>query len=415
MTETMEEIVALDLDWDFLNHLVLRDSWTEIKAEGVTDVLLEDEYAIRVFAWQNKHAREHGQPATGSVLEDQFEDLALEPPLTAIGDLIVRLRERYLKNYGRNIIRGAADVYKKEPLELGPAMVKAGRELIAITQTRGETWGTGDTDRSILEYHKSVVKGVGPSFGFPELDDFFNGQRGLTFQLGSPKSGKSWLGVKALVRNVMLGNYTEMFALELPAYEAQMRVRCMVAEIPWWKFIKCNLEKEDLEKLHETGEWLDECGLFRVIKPPHGERDAETIVRGAIDRGADLVIIDQLQYLEENGRALGDRNETGSYWGAGDKLRTLSDEVPIHVIHQFNRGAMFADEMPPVEHAKGSSMIEEMATVCLGAWANKDMRASGVLEIGTLAARNFPLAAWECKVDLNYGCSFDIIGRCDET
>lgn len=414
MTETIEEIVALDLDWDFLNHLVLRDSWATIKAESVTSELLEDEYAIKVFNWQNKHAREHGSPATGSVLEDQFDDLALEPPLTAIGDLLIRLRERYLKNHGRDAIRAAADVYKKEPLELGPALIKAGRELATITQSRGESWGTGDTERSILEYHKGVVRGVGPSFGFPELDDFFHGQRGLTFHLGSPKSGKSWLGVKALVNNIALGNYTEMYALELPAYEAQMRARCMVADIPWWKFIKSALEPEDLEKLRETGEWLDSTGLFRVIKPPHGERDAETLVRASIDRGADLVILDQLQYLEENGRALGDRNETGAYWGAGDKLRTLSDEVPIHVIHQFNRGAMFAEEMPPVENAKGSSMIEEMATVVLGQWANKDMRASGLLEIGTLASRNHPLASWECKVELTYGCSFDIIGRCDE-
>jgi hypothetical protein len=169
-----------------------------------------------------------------------------------------------------------------------------------------------------------------------------------------------------------------------------------------------------LERLEETGEQIDSLGLFKVIKPPHGERDAEDLVRASIDRGADLVILDQLQYLEENGRALGDRNETGAYWGAGDKLRTLSDEVPIHVVHQFNRGSMFAEEMPQAEHAKGSSMIEEMATVCLGTWANKDMRASGILEIGTLASRNYPLVSWECKVDLNYGCSFDIIGRVEE-
>lgn len=413
MTETLD-IVELDLDWDFLSHLALRDSWAEIKAEGVTVDLLEDEYAKEVFAWQNQHAQTYGHPATGSVLENQFEDLTVDTPLTAIGDLIVRLRERYLRNNGKEEIRRIANVFKDEPLETGPAMIEAGRALTALTQRRGETWGTGDTDRSIFEYHKNVVKGMGPSFGFPELDDHLYGQRGLTFWLGSPKSGKSWLGVNALVANVVQGKYVEMHALELPAYEAQMRVRCMVANIPWWKFVKNALDEEDLEKLEDTGHALDASGMFKVIKAPHGERDAESIVRGSIDRGAELVIIDQLQYLEENGRALGDRNDTGAYWGSGDKLRTLSDEIPIHVIHQFNRGSLFAEEMPPVEHAKGSSMIEEMATTALGTWANKDMRASGIVEIGVLASRNFPLASWECKVELSYGCSFDIIGRCDD-
>ncbi len=413
MSDTME-IVELDLDWDFLMHLVLRDSWAEIKAEGVTDELLEDDFARQIFAWQNAHVRNYGRPASGSVLEDQFEDLTIDEPLTTIGDLIIRLRERYMRNSGKEKIRELGRVFKSEPLDTGPAMIAAGRDLVALTQRRGETWGTGDTDRSILEYHKTVLKGMGPSFGFKELDDYLHGQRGLTFWLGSPKSGKSWLGVNALVENVMQGQYVEMHALELPAYEAQMRVRCMVANIPWWKFVKGALDEEDLDKLEDTGKAMDELGLFKVIKAPHGERDAEELVRGSIDRGADLVIIDQLQYLEENGRALGDRNETGSYWGAGDKLRSLSDEIPIHVVHQFNRGAMFAEEMPPVEHAKGSSMIEEMATVCLGTWANKDMRASGVVEIGLLASRNFPLASWECKVELSYGCSFDIIGRCGD-
>ncbi len=408
------DIVELDLDWDFLSHLALRDSWIEIRAEQISSDLLEDEYARKIFAWQSAHAREHGHPATASVLEAQFEDLTIEEPLTAIGDLVTRLRERYVRNNGKDALRSLASIYKSDPLETGPAMIKAGRELVALTATRGEVWGSGDTDRSILEYHKGVVKGMGPSFGFQELDDFFYGQRGLTFWLGAPKAGKSWLAINAVLRNIILGNYVELHALELPAYEAQMRVRCMAANIPWWKFVKCALDEDNLTKLRETGEWLDSLGLFKVLKPPYGERDGDDLVRGSIDRGADLVVIDQLQYLEVNGRALGDKNEPGAYWGVCNQLRDLSDEVPIHIVHQFNRGAAFMDEMPSMEYAKGSSAIEETATVCLGTWANKDMRASGITEIGTLAARNYALASWECKVELSHGCSFDIIGRCDD-
>ncbi len=411
MSET-EQIVELDLDWDFLNHLAIPDSWATLKAEAFSSELLEDECAIRIYDWQNIHTREHGCLAKGSVLEDQFEGLALESPQTAIGDLLVRLRERYLKNYGRDAIRGIGAIYKDDPLETGPAMIRKGQELIALTRSKGESWGTGDADRSILEYHKTVVKGMGPSFGFKELDAHFFGERGITFALGSPKSGKSWLATKAVVQNIMEGNYTELYALELPAYEAQMRVRCMVADIPWWKFIRCQLDEKDLAKIAETGDYIDSLGLFRVIKPPHGERNGSEMVRQSIDRGANLVVIDQLQYLEDDkGRPLGDRNETGAYFGVCNELRDLSDEVPIHVVHQFNRNSMFMDEMPTMQHAKGSSAIEETGTVILGIWANKDMRASGIVEIGTLAARNhFPIS-WECKVELNQGCSFDIIGE----
>ncbi len=250
----VESILDLDIDWDFLNHLAIPDSWATLKSEAFSSELLEDEYAIRIYDWQNAHAREHALPAKGSVLEDQFDDLVLEAPQTAIGDLLIRLRARYLKNYGRDAIRGIGAIYKDDPLETGPAMIRKGRELVALTQGRGESWGTGDTDRSILEYHKTVTKGMGPSFGFKELDDHFFGERGLTFSLGSPKVGKSWLATKAVVQNILEGNYTELYALELPAYEAQMRVRCMVADIPWWKFIRCQFDEQDLAKLTETGD-----------------------------------------------------------------------------------------------------------------------------------------------------------------
>jgi hypothetical protein len=65
---------------------------------------------------------------------------------------------------------------------------------------------------------------------------------------------------------------------------------------------------------------------------------------------------------------------------------------------------MKADEMPEMQQAKGSSAIEEVATLGLGLWANKDMRNSNIIELGTLASRNYEHASWELGVSLTRHC-----------
>lgn len=411
--ELSTEIYELDLDWDLVQHIALPDSFDTLRIEGLSPSLIEDEYVRGVWEWAVDHYHEHRQQATASVLEAQFDEIAIDKPLTAVGDLLDRLRYRYVKNYGRDVIKTVAASYKEEPLSLATEMSKAARELSELISKRGEVWGTGDTDRSILEYHKHVTKGVGPSYGFEEVDQHFHGQRGVTFWLAPPKGMKSWIGaVNVAVENIMQGRAVFVYSLELPAFETNMRIRCMAADVPWWKFVKGQMDPEDLEHMRTVGEVIDSYGLFRVEKPPMGERDAALMTQRAIDAGADLVVFDQLQYIQDRtGTPLGDRNETGAYWGIGNVLRDLSDQIPINVIHQFNRTTMFADEMPSMQQAKGSSMIEEVGTTVLGLWANKDMRHSRIVELGTLASRNFDLVSWEISVNLSKGCKFELIGK----
>lgn len=407
------EIYELDLDWDLANHLANQESFAYLRAETFSRELIEDEYIEKVWDWATDHYREHGQPASASVLEDQFDDLALDKPLTAIGDLVQRLRERYVRNTGRDKIKEIGTVWKTDPLATSKALLDAGRELAKLTAARGEAWGTGDHDRSILEYHRKVAKGPGPSLGFDQLDDYFMGQNGVTFWLGAPKSMKTWTGpVKGIVENVRAGREVYAYSLELPAYELNMRVRCMAADVPWWRFLKNKMEDEHIAALAAASEELDDLGGFHILKPPMEERSAENIITKAGDAGADVIYIDQLQYLvDSKGVPIGERNDPGLYWGVGNKLRDYSDDIPLFVVHQFNRSVMNADQMPEMQQAKGGSMIEEVGTLVMGLWSNKDMRASKIMELGTLASRNYDLVSWEVAVNMQKGCGFNITGR----
>lgn len=411
----MPEVFTVDLDEEIISHLPDPEAWAAFRSEGFKVELIEDDYVREVYEWASAHLREYEKPATASVLAEEFE-LSFEDPLTAVGDLIERLRERYMKNSGRKSLRALGEIYKENPLAAPEFMAKEGHRLQSLISRRGERFGTGDHDRALQLYEEKAKLGAAGSLGHEELDKYFYGlQRGLTFMIAPPKSYKSWQMVKVAYENVSQGRYVWLHSLELPAEETYMRFLCLAADVPWWHYLQNQLTRHEQKLIADASDKIAELGTFEIAKYPQGERSIEHLVGRSRDSGADIVLIDQLQYVEgSNGKSLGENNETGSYWGVCDRARDLSDDGPIVFAHQFNRETRFADSMPDIKLAKGSSSIEETATLALGLWANKDMRRSNLVEIGTLISRNYDLPAWEMAVEMNRGCSFKIIGRIED-
>lgn len=414
-TEVAERpvVYALDLDEDLLSHLADEDSWAELQAEGLDPELIEDEFVRDVYEWQLAHQRKHRRPASPSALAETF-DLDLVAPLTAPGDLLDRLRERYAKNRQRDKLREVVKLQQEDPIQVAGALVKAGRELQALLIPKGDTFGTGDHDRAMRLYDQKVAQGPGASFGHRLLDEYFYGMIGITFWIAPPKRYKSWMMLCALVENVRQGRAAWLYSLELPAKETDFRLRCMIADVPWWHYTKNALTESDKKRMAEAAEIIDGSGIYRIVKPPDGERDIDSMVYKARDAGADVIFFDQLQNIEVEGKSLFAWNKTEKYAEVLNRARDLSDEGPLGIAHQFNREARWADSMPPIENAKGSSSIEEIATVALGMFANKDMMRSGTIEVGTLISRNTGLPSWEMDVELSRGCSFTIERRIED-
>lgn len=409
------DIVQLDLDWDLINHLADPMAVDALRAEQVNASLLEDALAGSVFDFQMAHLREHGQPATGTVLEAEFDQIHIEKPQTAIGDLIDRLRERYIRNEGRGILRALYEQAFVEPHVVAKQMMREGRRLADLTVKRGEAYNEGDFDRWITTYHKRKGRGLGPSLGFKELDGHFNGQAGVTFLLAPPKTYKSWFTVNGAIENTLRGKYPYLYSLELPADESKGRLLCMAADIPYWKYLKGMLTSQEEKMLDAADDLLMDHGKYKVEKPNQGERSVQRMIERAINAGADCVFIDQLQYIEtQAGHSLGALNNTGDYFQVVNDLRNYSDEIPIFVVHQFNRSVMNSKGMPEMQQGKGSSAIEEVATLALGIWASKEMRQDNQIEIGTLASRNYAYASWRVEVKLTKGCELSMIGLVED-
>lgn len=414
----MTEIYTLDLDWDFLMHLAVAESFQVLRDEHISKELLEDEVAIRAYEFQLDHLREHGKPASGSVLEHEFKEdgVHIVEPQSAIGDLISRLRERYANNKGREAILKVTQDTISDPSALARAMLEEGRRLHDLLTPRGTAFGVNDYDRAISRYHKKVAAGRGPSLGFDELDDYFYGQHGLTFMVGAPKSFKSWFTVKAVLKNIEDGKRPYLYSLELPSEETDMRLRCMHAKIPYWKYLQNQLDKDDLTALHESGEILHDWGNdYYIEKPRAGNRGVDFLIQRARDNGADCIFIDQLQYIENRrGVAVGATNDTKDYFDVINHLRDYSDDGAIWAVHQFNRSILNSDSMPEMQQIKASSAVEECATLVLGLWANKEMRRSNLMQLGTLTSRNYGHAAWEAQIKMRTTTHIDLIGKVED-
>lgn len=413
----MTEIYALDLDWDFLMHLVVPDSWQTIRDEHISPELIEDEVARAAYGFQLEHVRKHKAIATASVIEDEFasDDVSITLPQTAIGDLIDRLRQRFANNQGRRAILDLTQANITEPVDLAKGLLEQGRNMHNLLAKRGKAFGAEDYSKAISRYHQAVTQGRGASLGFRELDDYFYGQRGLTFLVGAPKSFKSWFTVKAVMENIKQGKFPYLYSLELPAEETDMRLRCLAAQVPYWKYLQHQLSPVDIDQLEEASELLKDWGKFVIDKPNQGDRDAHTLIERARDAGADCIFVDQLQYVEnDRGIAIGALNDTKDYFQVINDFRDFSDDGPIWCVHQFNRSIMNSDKMPEMQQIKGSAAVEECATLALGLWASKEMRASNLVHIGTLTARNYGDKAWEASVLMKSTCGLTLNGEVQE-
>lgn len=408
------EIYALDLDWDFIMHLAVPDSFQVLRDEHVSEELLEDPVAVAAYKFQLEHVREHGHPATGSVLEHEFQGdgVHVVAPQSAIGDLIQRLRERYANNKGREAILQVTQDAISDPVLLARRMLEEGRRLHDLLTPRGSSYAADDLDKAISRYHKRVTAGRGPSLGFDELDSYFYGQHGLTFMVGAPKSYKSWFTIKGVLKNIQDGKFPYLYSLELPAEETDMRLRCMAAKVPYWKYLQNQLDSQDIQALKESSEILRDWGNFVIEKPKSGNRSVDELVQRARDAGADSIFVDQLQYVENSRHvAVGATNDTKDYFDVINRFRDYSDDGAIWIVHQFNRSIMNSDAMPEMQQIKASSAVEECATLALGLWANKEMRKSNLVQLGTLTSRNYGHAAWEAQIKMRTTCQIDLIGR----
>lgn len=406
--------MKLDLDLEIANHLAKPDSVQQFQVSRFSAQLIQDQVVAQAFDWQMEYFREHGQFAPKAVLEQKF-DFELQEPQTAIGYLLEETRLRFMRSQAKRSAKSVSETAQANPGAIAEQMLSEGRKLARIGGVRTEASGSGYFDHDLEKYRRDILngQGKGPSLGFEAVDDHFWGQRDVTFVLGPPKGLKSWFVVNAMLANIRAGQFPYLYSLELNAQDTAWRLRCMAADVPYERYIHRSFTDDDIQKLQTASKWLDSCGQHKIEKPKRGERSVPQLIEPALNEGADCIYIDQLQFVENrDGQSLGGLNDTGSYYEAINQISDYVQHCPITVVHQLNRTVAKnkKSEMPMMQQIKGSSAIEEHATLCLGLWSNKDMKASDTVKLGTLASRHHRYQSWFLNVGLDHGCRLSMAG-----
>ena len=130
-----------------------------------------------------------------------------------------------------------------------------------------------------------------------------------------------------------------------------------------------------------------------VLQPEEGKRTPEALVQGAMLRGTDDLLIDQLSWVEHPDPGRMARHEV-----VRDILRSLRvmistgrHRLPLLMAHQINReGAKAADKDGYLSmwQLAESSEVERAADWVFGLYQSVDERAAMMAKFQTLASRN---------------------------
>jgi hypothetical protein len=403
------EIAHVDLDLEFLWHLGNPESLEVIKDNRIDGELLNDGLVEAVYAFQLDYYRSYGAWGPLGAIQSQFEGLELETPSLAVEFLLERLRERYSRKIAKDAVLSLGHKLKEDHSQIASAMLEEGHRLSRLLSSKTETFTQEDYDKAIHRYHLQKTEGRPPSLGFEEVDYAYHGQRGLTFLVGQPKSMKSFFTIKTMIENILLGRKVFLASLELPAQESDFRLRCMTANIPYRRYLEGHLGDNDMIALEAARELLM-AGEYLIEKPPQGQRGALEMVQRARDEGCSAIFIDQLQFVENRkGIPLGSTNDTREFFDVINTFRDLSDDGPIWIVHQFRRGTNNLDSFPDMEFIKSSAAVEEAATLVLGLWASKEMKKSHIIQLGSMASRNYANRSWEIKSRMWDQCKLELI------
>lgn len=414
MTETFYE--GLILDEELLDHLAIPESVLELRKERFdVDWISENEKEIRrVFLFVFAHLKEYGVPPSAAILVRE-QGAEFREPQAPISYVIDQFKRRYQRREAQKTIKAVSRLVAPNPTE---AVDVAFREFSRLRKEMTEHRYVVDSDElgiTLDRYKERANKRTDiPTFGFAEVDKDLNGIVGLVFVIARPKRYKSWMLMQAAVWNQYSGKTVSFETLEMPKEEMLDRYTCMRACLNWSKFQHGALSIDDLEAIRKAEEEnKDNPVKVHFHHPKRGERTVAHMQMRAEEIGAQLILIDQLKWIECEKKVAADQRWREVEFICED-LKEMSNVIPTLVAAQFNRQAASMGEMADLSKIGLSDAIGQTADLLLGIHASKEMLQSHVLEFGVIDSRNFQQFRYEMKVELSKNSSFKVTKQMEE-
>lgn len=391
-------MAGFDPEQAAINLLIDEASLARMYSLGLRSAHFEraDTREIWEFAVQYWRDSSFQKAPTQDVLFKKFPELDLGKSDESATFVVQELKRQFTIRQVKESVRNLAVKTLKDPLN---AVEEFSNDMWRIRQRNRERSNSTDLVDDIQERRRRYAEraekadqGVlGESIGFEQIDEMTGGimPGELAILAAPPKTGKSWHGLQIIRRAMERGRRSIYFTLEMPTGDMSDRLESLISGVSYDRYSKGRLGTDELATLHETQDRLREMGSVLITKPKFGERTVESIIATAKDFEADIIVIDQLSFME-TGRQTTSRWDDVSRMVLELKSAISEDEdwqLPVVLIAQFNREGAKAGDSASISQLGMTSELERTSDMIMSLAQSKEQKANSVMTFQVLASR----------------------------
>lgn len=420
--------MILDIENEAISSVTDVDKMRVMYDKGVRAEHFNDPVNASAMLWATEYFVNSGfrhAPTKQSILSE-FPSLELKDPEESLTWICSEIKKRYLGGNLQGLVLDVADIMQEEP-ERAIALIQS--KTWELSNNTDDRTSTSNIKKNIearkvrmLEREEANKNNeiVGARTGFYEIDKHTGGllDGELAAVAGFAKAGKTWIGLNVAVSASKAGKRAMFVTLELSIEEVEDRLDAMMSGVSYARLQSGALSKSEKADLDDYYEKIDEYGDILVEQPPVGKRTVPHVVRRARESGADVLIIDQMSFMENTkGEPIIELQEYRNI--VSDLKREISrrDErrIPCYLLAQMNRASI------GTRHGRGdmstlasTSELERTADIVYGISKTRQesLHSKSTLEI--LGARRLDRKAWLITTELRERTEFSVVMEREE-
>lgn len=379
----------------------------------------------KAFEFAETYWRDSGysQTPTRESLEAAVDELSVGEPDESPVYLVNELKKSYMMRMAQKAILDGSRSLKDDPIE---SVRELSDSLWHIQKKMNERRNQSNlvddlTDRR-KKYRERVEQAasgqLGESLGFDEIDEVSSGVRPgeLVTVVGASKVGKTWLALLIAKRAVEKQRRVLFLSLEMDVESMVERFESLLSGVSYNHYDKGILTTDEVKKLKEAQDREKDLGYIHFVKPRTGERGVENIIAMAKDEQCNILIIDQLSFIEDSSSP--NKSEQVSKIILDLKAGISDDEdfmIPTVLLAQFNRNGAKAVSEADISDIALSSEVERTSDAIISLSQTAEEKRNDSLYINILASRRYDIEKFQMKRKLDECTMFECVSVGDNS
>ena len=419
----------LDLELEAVSSLTNLKKLRVLYDLGVRPEHFKEPVFASAVEWAFEYVKADGwqTPPTPDSLVKMFPSIVLNEPKESVTWLAEELKKDYMK---RNLQRAMLDLagdLKSDPINAAKAVYNTAWRLSTNVQDRTHDSKFSETSGDRVNRYKqrelAAKEGaiLGTPIGFEEIDRFTNGitDGELAVVAGYAKAGKTWVGLNAAARNAQAGKSVLFVTLELSIQDIEDRIDAILSEASYSALMAGTLSQEDKGKISDLYTKVSDLGEIYIEKLGTGDRTVSYICRRARDLDVDLVVIDQLSFMEDS-----DGNPVDGDWRLmNDVVSSLKVEIsrpdarnlPCILMAQMNRGSIATRHgRGDMSTLAGTSGLERASDIVYGISQSRQEKLNSSATLEILGSRRTGIKGWVIRRQLETHTEMKVLREREE-